>query len=173
MAGLGPAQRVVAGIALFLLGAAGFAAGRTLLRPEASIEQPIAFNHRLHAEAVECETCHEYVRSSAHSGLPGLSTCLQCHEEPQTDKAEEKKVRALAAAGQEHVFRKLFRLPNNVFFTHRRHAGLAGLECTTCHGGIAQTESPPGAPLVRITMDFCLGCHRERGVSTDCTRCHR
>jgi hypothetical protein len=26
--------------------------------------------------------------------------------------------------------------------------------------------------LVRITMDFCIDCHRKSGVSSDCTRCH-
>lgn len=173
MSGLGPAQRMVVGIALILLGAAGFAAGRTVLRPGSNVEQPIAFNHRLHSESIECDTCHEHARHSAHSGLPGLSTCLLCHEEPQTDEAEEEKVRELAGAGHEQVFRKLFRLPDNVFYTHRRHVGLAGLECAACHGEIAQTESPPEASLVRITMDFCIGCHRKHGVSNDCTRCHR
>jgi hypothetical protein len=98
---------------------------------------------------------------------------MQCHEEPQTDSPEEKKIPTLVAAGQEDVFRKLFHLPNHVFYTHRRHVGIAGLDCIVCHGQIAQTGSPPAAPLVRITMAFCIDCHRKSGVSTDCTRCHR
>jgi hypothetical protein len=28
-------------------------------------------------------------------------------------------------------------------------------------------------PLKRITMAVCVSCHTERGVSTDCTQCHR
>jgi hypothetical protein len=173
MAGLGPARRVAAGIALLALAATGFVSGRVLLRPRTSVAQPIAFNHRLHTASIECETCHEFVRKGAHSGLPGLSTCLQCHEQPQTDKAEEKKINQLAAAGQEQVFRKLFHLPDNVFYSHRRHVAIAKLECATCHGAIARTETPPAAPLVRITMDFCRDCHRKSGVSVGCTRCHR
>jgi hypothetical protein len=164
---------MLVGIVMLALATIGFVAGRTYLRPNRGVDQPIAFNHRLHAETAECETCHESARQGAHSGLPGLSTCRQCHEEALTENPEEKKIAALAAAGQEQVFRKLFRLPDNVFYTHRRHAGIAALECATCHGAIAATESPPRAPLIWITMDFCIDCHRKSGASTDCTSCHR
>ncbi len=170
---LGPAQRVVFGIALLLLAGVGFAGGRTLFRPSSNVIQPIAFDHGKHTVTLECEACHLYPTHRAHSGLPGLSTCMQCHEEPQTDSPEEKKIATLVAAGQEDVFRKLFRLPNNVYYTHRRHVGIAELECVACHGQIARTESPPGTPLVRITMAFCIDCHQRSGVPTDCTRCHR
>ena len=173
MSELGPAQRVAFGIALLLLAGVGFAGGRTLFRPSRAVIQPITFNHATHTEALECETCHLYPTQRAHSGLPGLSTCLQCHEEPQTDSSQEEKIAKLAAAGQEDVFRKLFRLPDNVFYTHRRHVGIAGLECVVCHGQIAQSESPPASPLVRITMAMCIDCHRRSGAPTDCTRCHR
>ena len=170
---MGPAQRLVTGAVIVSLGTAGFIAGRVSLRPRAAVEQPIAFNHRVHVESLECETCHEFVRTSAHSGLPGLSVCLMCHEEAVTEAAKDEKVRELAAAGEEQVFRKLFQLADNVFYTHRRHAGMAGIECATCHGEIDQTEVPPPVPLIRITMDFCLECHEKQGVSDDCTRCHR
>ena len=173
MSELGPAQRVVFGIALLLLAGGGFAGGRTLFRPHRNVIQPIAFNHGTHTATLECGTCHLSPTQRAHSGLPGLSTCMQCHEEPQTDSPEEKKIPKLVAAGQEDAFRKLFRLPNHVFYTHRRHVGIAGLECVVCHGQIAQTGSPPAVPLVRITMAFCIDCHRRSGVPTDCTRCHR
>lgn len=170
---MGPAQRLLFGIAMLILAAIGFVAGRTLLRPNRAIHQPIAFNHRLHAENADCGTCHEFAQRAAHSGLPGLATCLQCHEDPMTDNPEEKKIATLAASGQDQVFRKLFRLPDNVFYTHRRHVGIAALECATCHGAIARAESPPAAPLIGITMNFCLDCHRTRGITTDCTACHR
>ena len=173
MAGLGPAQRVIMGIVMLALAGLGFAVGRSVLRPSREVAQPIAFNHKIHTEVLECETCHEFARTGAHSGLPGLSTCLECHEEPVTESAEERKIVELAAAGGEQVFRKLFRLPDNVFYTHRRHVGIAEIECATCHGSIAQTTSPPPIPLVRITMDFCIDCHRASGASEGCIGCHR
>jgi hypothetical protein len=170
---MGPAERLTAGAVLLLLGALGFAAGRTLLRPEREVVQPIAFNHLLHADALDCATCHEHYEDSRHSGLPGLTTCLMCHEEALTEEAEEERIRELAASGEEDVFRKLFRLPDNVYYSHRRHVGIGGLECVECHGAIAETETPPRIPLVDITMDFCIECHEDRGVPSDCTRCHR
>jgi len=169
----GPAQRVLVGIVMLGLGALGFTVGRTMLRPTRAIPQPIAFNHQLHVEALDCDTCHEYVQTRTHSGLPGLSICLQCHEEPLTDEPEERQIVALAQAGQEQVFRKLFRLPDNVYYTHRRHVGIARLECSTCHGAIEQATSPPAVPLQTINMDFCVKCHRASGVRAECTACHR
>lgn len=173
MSGLGPAQRVAMGIVMLSLAGIGFALGRTLLRPTGEVAQPIAFNHEIHTEILDCDVCHELALTGAHSGLPGLSTCLQCHEEPMTTASEELKIGELAATGEDQVFRKLFRLPDNVFYTHRRHAGFAELDCATCHGSIAQTTSPPAVPLIRITMEFCIDCHRESGASEECTDCHR
>lgn len=173
MSSLGPGQRVVTGFVMLALAGIGFAAGRSLLHPRREVIQPIAFNHQVHTEDLDCETCHELAWTSAHSGLPGLSTCLQCHEEPITDLPEEQKIAVLADSGEEQVFHKLFRLPGNVFFTHRRHVGIAGLECETCHGSIAQATSPPEVPLLKITMDFCIDCHRKNEVSEECTDCHR
>jgi hypothetical protein len=173
MSGLGPAQRIVLGVVMVSLAGIGFVLGRNLLHPKREVAQPIAFNHRIHAEILECETCHEKAMTGAHSGLPGLSTCLQCHEDPVTEAPEELKIAELAGAGAEQVFSKLFHLPDNVFYTHRRHTGIAGLECATCHGTIAETTAPPAAPLIRITMDFCIDCHHESGASEECTDCHR
>jgi menaquinone reductase, multiheme cytochrome c subunit len=173
MPGWGPAQRVVAGLGVMTLGALGFAAGRVALKPNREVVQPIAFNHKVHGDVIECEGCHELVKKAAHSGLPPLATCMQCHEKPLTEKAEEKKISAMAAAGQEVVFRKLFRLPGHVFYTHRRHVGIAKLDCATCHGAIAKTETPPREPLQRITMSFCVSCHVKTGITTACTACHR
>jgi DnaJ-class molecular chaperone len=50
---------------------------------------------------------------------------------------------------------------------------LGELECEVCHGAIAATERPPRGPLVEITMDFCMDCHREQGQTLDCNACHR
>lgn len=70
-------------------------------------------------------------------------------------------------------FRKLFRLADHVFYTHRRHVGIAEIECEACHGAIAETERPPKRALLKIDMDFCLKCHREQEATLDCNACHR
>lgn len=141
----------------------------------APVAQPIAFNHRKHTEdlSLNCEFCHKYVRTGAHAGLPGAETCGICHRTPQGTTDEAARVTELLNAGDPLQFNKLFRLPWHVFYTHRRHVEIAGLDCTNCHGAIAETERPPRRPLVRITMDYCIGCHREQGQTEDCNACHR
>jgi hypothetical protein len=170
-----PVERLFLGGIVLVSVAGGYAAGRVLFRPVARVTQPIAFDHKKHAGdlGIECRTCHEYYETGDHAGLPMLSTCMVCHESPQTDRPEEQKVRDLAGAGSEDVFRKLFRMPDHVFYSHRRHVAIGGLPCETCHGAIAATTAPPERPLRRITMDFCIDCHQLRNVATDCTRCHR
>ena len=170
-----PVRRLLIGALVLTCAGAGFVAGRSLLRPESAIVQPIAFNHEKHTQELEivCRECHQYYETGEHSGLPTLTTCRSCHEEPLTGSPEEQKIQTLSASGQDDVFRKLFRLPDHVYYSHRRHARVAGIACEACHGGIALTTRPPTVPQVRITMDFCLDCHRKTGASSDCTGCHR
>ncbi|UCC72928.1 MAG: cytochrome c3 family protein [Gemmatimonadota bacterium] len=140
-----------------------------------TVPQPVAFNHRKHTEelGLNCEFCHVYVTKRAHAGLPNAQTCTMCHQATQGTSAEAARVTTLLAEGDPLTFNKLFRLESHVFYTHRRHVGIAELECATCHGAIAATERPPARPLVRIDMDFCMDCHREQGQTLDCNACHR
>lgn len=172
---LSPRRRLVIGAFTLALAGFGFAGGRVVLRPPGFVRQPIAFSHRKHVAGLglECSVCHEHYATGAHSGLPTLATCLGCHEEPLTDSAAEKELRALAKGARPPAFEKLFRLPDHVYYSHRRHVTVARLECETCHGAIADSEAPPSRPLVRITMDTCLGCHAIKGVNTGCAHCHR
>lgn len=172
---LDPRRRLAIGVLFVVMGTAGFATGRLALRPAGRVTQPIQFNHQKHVKeaGLECSTCHEYYATSDHSGLPSLALCKGCHAEALTKSAEEQKLITLAATDAPPPFRKLFRLPDHARYSHRRHVASGGLACQTCHGAIADTTAPPPAPLVRITMDTCTGCHRDRGVKTDCTHCHR
>ncbi len=140
-----------------------------------AVPQPVAFNHLKHTSdlGLACDFCHKYVRSGAHAGLPDAGTCSMCHRAPQGDSAEAARVTELLEAGDPLRFNKLFRLPDHVFYTHRRHVGIAELECANCHGAIAETERPPERALVRVSMDSCMDCHRLRGETLDCNACHR
>lgn len=172
---LSPIRRLWIGAFTVAMAGVGFVAGRVLLHPAESVLQPVAFNHRLHVDDVglECLDCHEYYETGAHSGLPAAETCLGCHEGGVTESPEERKLLEMVARGEEIRFRKLFRLPDHVYYSHRMHVTVAGLECVECHGDVAKTTTPPLLPLVRITMDRCMDCHAERKVRTDCTDCHR
>lgn len=159
---------VVAALALVV------AVARALAR-NPGVVQPIAFNHRKHTQDLQlgCELCHSRVRSGAHPGLPALETCAMCHQAQQGTSAEAARVTELVTAGRPLVFVKLFNLPPNVYYTHRRHVGIANLECRNCHGDIALTTTTPRRPLVEIRMATCIACHQAQRQSTDCIACHR
>lgn len=171
--GLDPKRRLIIGALALTMAVTGFAAGRTALRPTERVAQPIQFNHQKHVKDVglECSTCHEYFETREHSGLPSIALCKGCHAEALGKSSEEQKL--LKLGDPPPVFRKLFRMPDHVRYSHRRHVASGGLKCETCHGAIADTTAPPVSPLVRITMATCIGCHADRGVQTDCTQCHR
>ncbi len=170
---LSPRRRLV-----WLLGVAVLVvATATVLRAarQAPVSQPIAFNHLIHTRDLElgCEFCHKYVRSGAHSGLPDAENCSLCHRVQLGTSEEAAKLTKMINDGEPLQFNKLFRLADHVFYTHRRHVGIAKLECQNCHGAIADTEQPPTRPLVQITMNLCLDCHRKRELTVDCNACHR
>ncbi|MFQ5703220.1 MAG: cytochrome c3 family protein [Gemmatimonadales bacterium] len=146
-----------------------------VVRHDVSIEQPVAFNHKKHTKdlGLACQFCHQYVETGAHPGLPGVETCSMCHQVPQGTSEEAARLTKIITAGDSLQFNKLFRLPSHVFYTHRRHVGIAKLDCTNCHGSIAETERPPKRPLVRIKMKVCLDCHRKENQTVDCVACHR
>lgn len=172
---LKPTERLFLGAFTIVMIAGGFAAGRTAFTPGAGVTQPIQFNHQKHVKGagIDCSTCHQYYAEHQHSGLPDLSVCTTCHQQPITKSPEERKLIALAASPSPPAFQKLFRIPDHVYYSHRRHVTVAGLHCETCHGAIADTTRPPATPLVRITMSTCTGCHTRVSVQTDCTACHR
>ena len=136
-------------------------------------DQPISFNHKKHLDqGVDCFTCHPYPKEQSFSGMPTLTTCMECHKEPLTKNPEEEKIRQFQKQGKEIPWRRLYGQPDHVFFSHRRHVVLGKTECQTCHGDIGQSEKPPRKPLVRMTMGWCMACHDQKKVTNDCVACH-
>jgi hypothetical protein len=142
---------------------------------QAAIRQPVAFNHKLHVEenGLDCVECHIYVKSQTFAGLPTVGKCMECHESALTSSPEEEKIRQAAADGKQLKWNRIYVVPNHVYYSHRRHVVAGHLECATCHGPIAQTTSPPPAPLNKITMNFCIECHQKNKVTNDCIACHK
>jgi hypothetical protein len=137
------------------------------------IKQPIEFNHKIHADnGLECLDCHPYYKSNASSGRPSLGRCAECHEEPLGESEAEKEVVRHIKDGTEIEWQRLFTIPEDVYFSHRRHVVLGEIPCKTCHGNIGESQSPPLSPK-QISMKRCMKCHREREVNNDCISCHR
>jgi len=142
--------------------------------------QPMPFNHKLHVTKAElqCDSCHENVAEGAVAGFPRVRVCMRCHknEEPANPAAVPyiEDIRRHAKEGTDIPWQRLYVLPRHVYFSHRRHTEIAGLECKECHGDMAELEAPPSEPVAKtLTMTNCLACHVERKVLNDCAGCHR
>ncbi len=137
------------------------------------VRQPIAFNHKIHAENdLECLDCHPYYKEHASSGKPTLETCLSCHEEPLGESKEEGKLIEYIKSGEEIDWERLYRVPEDVYFSHRMHVIIGKIECNICHGDIGESSRPPSKPL-KITMNKCMKCHEEKEADNDCIACHK
>ena len=139
-----------------------------------NISQPIKFNHKKHTQSVglDCAECHQFYKTSPVSGIPGVEVCKGCHQAALTDSPEEKKLLEYINKGEEVPWERLYTVPDHVFYSHSRHVVVGKLECRECHGEIASMEKPPSTPLKKITMTFCIKCHQNRKVTTDCSACH-
>ena len=145
-----------------------------VLRRRQAVAQPIAFNHNLHVEklGLECNHCHQGVETGPFATLPKAEVCLECHAQPLSEKPEEAKVR-LYGEGREIPWKRFTRVPNHVYFSHRRHVKLGQVSCESCHGQMGKRTRPPSKAPKVLSMKDCLECHQKQGASVDCVSCHR
>jgi len=145
-------------------------------------EQPVAFNHNAHVEKVGivCTKCHAGADKNQHAGVPTDVFCEACHSEPRTDSAVEAKLISMLENGEPLAWKKVTRLADYVYFSHRRHAGIGNVDCSTCHGPMNEHTVPITAPAVdfnfRPGMLRCIRCHQKSGsryAHIDCVDCHR
>lgn len=137
--------------------------------------QPIQYSHKIHIEeaGLTCTDCHQGALTRQKASIPGNDVCIQCHEEPLTESEEENKLRAYLQKNQPIPWKQVHRVPDYAYFSHRRHAGMAGLECQTCHGNVQEMQTPFSKPAFALQMKFCMDCHKETGANIDCVACHR
>ena len=167
-------KRALLSLAL-LAGLAAVAAAVALSVSAFAVEQPLAFNHRVHVEDVgaECTDCHLYAHTGVRATIPNWRLCADCHAEPLGESAEEARLVEYIEATDPIPWRKVYWVPDHVYFSHRRHTAIAGIECETCHRNVGEQSKPLTRPLRRVSMDDCMDCHGEGGVSNDCVACHR
>ncbi len=137
------------------------------------LEQPLSFNHQKHHEqGIECSTCHPFYKEQTFSGMPTLAVCMECHQDSLTQHPNEEKIRQYQKNGQGLPWKRIYQQPDDVFFSHRRHVVLAGMDCQECHGDIGRSEKPPTKPWMKMTMKWCMDCHAKKKVNNDCLACH-
>ncbi len=144
--------------------------------------QPIFFRHDIHAGQyqIDCQYCHIYLELSPKPGIPTLSTCLNCHLLPHVGAGnpEVAKLRETWESQTPIEWVEVHKLAPFVHFPHQIHVNAAldptgpnaDMDCTTCHGEIERM--PQVYQYAPLKMGWCLDCHKERGVTRDCTACH-
>lgn len=138
------------------------------------IEQPIAFNHKKHIQnRVTCVTCHPLYEQYARAGVPGVKTCVRCHEGVIYHQPEKEKIQKYYESNQEIPWKRVYRVKTHVYFSHRRHTAIAKLDCANCHGEVSDFSQPITGQFLKISMNNCLECHAEKKASVDCVDCHR
>ncbi len=142
-------------------------------------EQPIAFNHTLHAGqenlAINCQYCHSGVEKSKHAGIPSANVCMNCHKAVDagttTGTTEIAKIYQAVGwdpEGQVYTGKvepirwvKVHNLPDHAYFSHAQHVAVGKVECQDCHGPI-DTEMTVAEQWAPLTMGWCIQCHNER-----------
>src|SRR6266849_6151106 len=133
--------------------------------------QPLPFSHRAHTElGLKCSECHNGAARGRAAGMPPESFCMNCHEKV---KAQSPAIVALAGflKRREPVpWARLYRLPDFVSFSHKRHSGKAQIACSICHAEVERQDA-----LVKeksIGMQSCMACHDKRKANNNCDACH-
>lgn len=140
------------------------------------IPQPIAFPHDLHAGTgqMPCLYCHYSADRSQDAGIPPVQVCTGCHAPAggllfRADRPELQKLAQYWNEGRPIPWNRIYKLPDHAHFPHMRHVN-AGLECQECHGPVETMREVVQWSSLR--MGWCVECHRQREVRTDCFVCH-
>ncbi len=176
--------------------------------------QPMNFNHALHlnpekvdgiegkTDAERCLHCHGLYDDGTFKGIPRLSTCMECHDNPESPLGKTPEEKAFmdeyVAKNKEIPWLAYYKQPDCVYFSHIAHIKNGKLECTVCHGDHGKTSALPDyeANLLtgyskniwgkrisglktntwdRMKMDDCAECHSKMGHEENnaCFVCHK
>ena len=159
---------------LALAGAGVIAAQRAPADPPQG--QPLAFPHDLHAgkNSIPCMYCHFSADRSRDAGIPSVQLCAGCHIPGGVPmvRADSAGVKTLIAYWQKKEpipWVRIYKLPDYVHFPHMMHVN-AGLSCQQCHGPVETMKEV--AQFASLQMGWCVNCHRQNQVRTDCWVCH-
>jgi hypothetical protein len=138
---------------------------------ERSPVQPIAFSHRQHAGEydISCFYCHRYANVSRAAGVPDMELCVSCHRFISREKPAVETLISYWERREPVPWLRVHDLPDFVYFPHKTHVR-AGIYCDSCHGNVAAMDRIER--VQRLSMRWCLDCHRKESVSIDCLQCH-
>ena len=137
--------------------------------------QPLAFNHQVMVQAgVQCLFCHNDALRSPSPGMPSVELCMGCHKTIAADRPAIKKIADYYARGEPIPWARVNYVPRFVYFSHKVHLTVGGLNCENCHGDVGHMKVVE--PVAKMTMGWCLDCHSKQSNAPqlrDCVICHR
>ncbi len=141
---------------------------------QAAEPQTIPFRHDRHVKnGVQCVFCHSGVLRGPAADLPPLALCAGCHRAITTQNDQTKQVVAAYDKRETVSWKRVYNLPDYVYFSHLPHVVTARVDCSSCHGDVGTMQLARGVRPMR--MGFCLNCHRQQPnkLLRDCDTCHK
>lgn len=123
------------------------------------VEQPVAFQHSLHAGelGIDCRYCHNTVEVAASANVPPTEVCMTCHSQIRVGTPQLAGVQESWDTGLPIEWNRVHDLADFVYFNHAAHIN-KGIGCNHCHGEVDRMSGIwKAAPM---TMGWCLECHR-------------
>ncbi|MBI4615332.1 MAG: cytochrome c3 family protein [Planctomycetes bacterium] len=128
---------------------------------------------RANKEIRPCVACHRMAWVGYQATIPSATVCRDCHgEKARTDSAEEERLRGYFARNEDIPWMQIHTVDPHVHFSHKAHVRYAGQPCTRCHTDVRQEDAPLGVVAIP-SMEWCVECHEENGVKSDCLDCHK
>jgi hypothetical protein len=116
-------------------------------------DEPGSFNHKKHGPLkLQCVSCHPGAVSADLAGFPAMKQCKVCH---------------VGMAERNIPSRRVYEVPDFVFFSHGKHAKA---ECKSCHGDVLLQEVVQAQQMVK--MKWCVDCHKDNKAAVACNTCH-
>ncbi|MBM3782942.1 MAG: cytochrome c3 family protein [Acidobacteria bacterium] len=143
--------------------------------PGPPIEQPIAYSHKVHAGrlGIKCTMCHTIPAASDdgfRATFPSERTCMGCHASIKKDSPAIQILAEFAAKKEAVPWKRVYRVPDIIWFSHSVHVKEAKVECATCHGDVAQRDVL--FQEKSVGMMACMACHAEHKAPNGCDTCH-
>jgi ferredoxin len=105
-----------------------------------------------------------------HATFPATAKCMACHVEIKKDSEAIQKLAEYHKKEETIPWKRIYRVPEYVSFSHKIHMTKAKAACETCHGPVRDLE------VMRkekdISMSVCMDCHKTSGASIACDFCH-
>jgi hypothetical protein len=141
-------------------------------RPPPPPEQPVPFNHTVHTSGgTSCVTCHAGAEKAERATLPPVALCMSCHQAIRPESPNIQKLAEYHTKGEEVPWRRVYRLPAFVYFSHAVHAPAdKSVTCENCHGNVR--ELAVMQKMKDTAMATCVACHTAAFAPTRCDSCH-